>query len=82
MNRPKEKLKLLALLQSMTSNCHTFCLFWFIIVQKWYLLGKCSQIVTIFCSFLGKKCDNLRSWTVHGPYNIIRVIYGRYMPWV
>jgi len=38
-------------------------LFCFIIVQKWHLLGKCSQIVTLFWSFF-LKCDNLRSWTV------------------
>jgi len=56
-------------LQSMTSNCHTpnchtFCLFFvlLLLVQKWTNLGKCSQIVTLF---LGKKCHNLRSWTVY-----------------
>ena len=45
-------------------NCHTFCLFCFIIVQKQYLLGECSQIVTLFTVILGKNCDNLRLWTV------------------
>ena len=55
-------------------NCHTFFsilshffpfLFRFIIVQKWHLLCKCSQIVTLFeVFFVWKKCDNLRSWTV------------------
>ena len=54
-----------------TPNCHTFSkivtlfpFFCFIIVQKWYLLDECSQIVTFFWSFFWKKCDNLRSWTV------------------
>ena len=32
-----------------------------IVVQKWYLLGKSSQIVTLFFS---KKSDNFSSWTV------------------
>ena len=36
-------------------KCPTFFLFCFIIVKKWYLLGKCSQSVPLFERFLLKK---------------------------
>jgi len=35
----------------------------FIIVQKWYLLGKCPKLSQLFEVFW-KKFDNLRSWNV------------------
>ena len=56
--------------QSMTSNCntpncHTFCLFCFIIVQNSIFLVNVPKLSHFFAVFLGKKCDNLRSWTVY-----------------
>ena len=43
----------------MTPKCPTFLLLCFIIVQKWYLLGKCSQSVPLFRRFLLKKSGTL-----------------------
>ena len=59
--------------QALGPKCPTFFLFCFIIVQKWYLLGKCSQSVPRFQRFFCEKSGARKCWD-HALYTCQRVI--------